>query len=267
MTSGMAAIADTNKSIVGSAYEALFVDFDVAKTEAMLTEDYIQHNPGVPTGRAPILGVLPVLQDSGLKPTIHRVIAEDDLVAMHVTYENADFFGAPTLVAFDIFRVEDGLVAEHWDNLQAPPAETASGRSMTDGPSQITDLDKTASNKALVVGFIEDVFLGGNLGKAADYIVSEPGAYLQHNPGVPDGLSALGEAFVAMADAGQGFSFSELHLVIAEGNFVLTVTEGKVGDVPSAFYDLWRVEDGLIAEHWDVIAEIPAEMAHENGKF
>lgn len=262
-----AALADSNKEIVLAAYEALFFEFDSERTATMLTEDYIQHNPGVPTGLAPILGVLPVLQESGLSPTIHRVIAEDDLVALHVTYSNADFFGAPTLVAFDIFRVENGKVAEHWDNLQAPPAVTISGRTMTDGPTEITDRDKTAANKAVVEGFVNDVFLAGDLEKAADYIVSAPGAYHQHNPTVADGLSELGAALVAKAEVGNGYTISKLHMTIAEGNFVLTVTEGKEGDTPTAFYDLWRVEDGMIVEHWDVIAEIPAEMAHENGKF
>ncbi|MEL6858514.1 MAG: nuclear transport factor 2 family protein [Pseudomonadota bacterium] len=262
-----AALADNHKETVLEAYEALFVDFDTARTAELLTEDYIQHNPGVPTGLAPILGVLPVLQESGLSPTIHRVIAEDDLVALHVTYNNAEFFGAPTLIGFDVFRVEDGKVAEHWDNLQPQVLTTVSGRSMTDGPTEITDLEKTATNKAVVEGFVTDVFLGGDLEKAADYIASAPGAYHQHNPTVADGLTELGEALVAKAQMGLGYTISKLHMTIAEGNFVLTVSEGKEGDTPTAFYDLWRVEDGMIVEHWDVIAEIPAEMAHENGKF
>ncbi|MEO0792823.1 MAG: nuclear transport factor 2 family protein, partial [Pseudomonadota bacterium] len=89
----------------------------------------------------------------------------------------------------------------------------------------------------------------------------------QHNPLVPDGLAALGAAFVQLAEAGQGFSFSEVHMIVAEGNFVFTMTEGATGDVPTAFFDLWRVEDGMIVEHWDTIEPIPTEMVHENGKF
>ncbi len=256
-----------NKALVLEAYSALFVDFDREKVASMLADDYVQHNPGVPTGLAPILEVLPVLKESGLTPTIHRVIAEGDLVALHVTYENAQFFGAPTLIAFDIFRVENGLVAEHWDNLQAPPAETASGRSMTDGPTVITGMEEAASNKAVVAGFIDAVFLGGGLDAATDYIDSDPSAYKQHNPLVPDGLSSLGQALTSLAEQGRAWTFSKLHMAIAEGNFVLTVTEGRAGDAPTAFYDLWRLEDGKIVEHWDVISAIPDEMAHENGKF
>ncbi|MEL6448518.1 MAG: nuclear transport factor 2 family protein [Pseudomonadota bacterium] len=255
------------KDVIHEVANALFFEFDTEALSRLLTEDYIQHNPGVPTGKAALLGVAPALASADFKTTVHRVIAEDDLVVVHSTFDNADLFGAPTLVSFDVFRVENGKAAEHWDNLQPPPATTPSGRSMTDGPTQVVDLNKTEANKALVQGFIDDVFLAGRLEKAADYIVSEPGAYQQHNPGVADGLDKLGEAFATMQQAGNAFSFSKLHRIIAEGNFVFTMTEGAVGATPSAFFDLWRVEDGRIVEHWDTISAIPDEMAHNNGKF
>ena len=61
--------------------------------------------------------------------------------------------------------------------------------------------------------------------------------------------------------------YTDVHFVVAEGNFVLTASEGTFADKPTAFYDLFRVEDGMIVEHWDVISDIPSEMAHDNGKF
>lgn len=255
------------KDVILKVTNALFFEFDTGALSRLLTDDYIQHNPGVPTGSAALLAVAPALAAADFQTTVHRVIAEDDLVVVHSTFDNADLFGAPTLVSFDVFRVEDGKAAEHWDNLQSPPATTASGRSMTDGPTQVVDLDKTQANKALVQGFIDDVFLAGRLERAADYIVSEQGAYEQHNPAVADGLDKLGEAFATMQQAGNAFSFSKLHRIVAEGNFVFTMTEGAVGSTHSAFFDLWRVDDGRIVEHWDTIAPIPEQMAHDNGKF
>lgn len=90
-------------------------------------------------------------------------LAEGDLVVAHNIYENAELFGGEMLVAFDVFRIEDSKLAEHRDNLQAlvPASETASGNSMTDGPTEITDLDKTAENKALVMEFVEDILHNG----------------------------------------------------------------------------------------------------------
>ena len=253
------------KEIVLNAVAAIFTQFNPEAAEQLLAPGYIQHNPGVPTGAAPILGFIPALKDSGIVVTTHRVIAEGDLVVLHNTYENAQLFGAETLVAFDVFRVEDGKLAEHWDNLQVPGAPNASGRTMVDGETELRDLDKTAENKALVSGFVRDVLQGADPAKITEYVSTE--SYLQHNPQVADGLDGLGAALAAMAAAGMAMRYDETHLIVAEGNFVFTASEGAMGDAPTAFFDLFRVEDGKIVEHWDTVSEIPSEMAHENGKF
>ena len=59
------------------------------------------------------------------------------------------------------------------------------------------------------------------------------------------------------------------HMVLAQGNFVLAVSEGTFGGVPTSYYDLWRVENGKIAEHWDVMETIaePSTWQNQNGKF
>ena len=63
-------------------------------------------------------------------------------------------------------------------------------------------------------------------------------------------------------------TYYSVELVVAEGNFVLI---GSLGDLEgsTAYYDLFRIKDGLIVEHWDVIQAIPPaeDFAHENGKF
>jgi hypothetical protein len=69
--------------------------------------------------------------------------------------------GPPRWCPFDIIRVdENGKVAEHWDALQPLVTETVSGRTQTDGPTEVTDLDQTEANKALAVALIEDVLMG-----------------------------------------------------------------------------------------------------------
>ncbi|MBX9760039.1 MAG: nuclear transport factor 2 family protein [Beijerinckiaceae bacterium] len=253
------------KNIVLAAVKAIFTDFDADAAGKLLHPGYIQHNPGVPTGAAPILGFIPALKESGIRTTIHRVIAEGDLVVLHATYENAHAFGAPTLVAFDLFRVENGLVVEHWDNLQAPGAPNPSGRTMTDGPTQISDRDLTAANKALVDEFVRAVLIGGQPARAPEFISTT--TYLQHNPMVADGLSSLGEALVALASNGMAMRYLKAHRILAEGDMVFVMSEGLMGKTPTAFFDLFRVADGKIVEHWDTMAEIPAQMAHSNGKF
>lgn len=90
---------------------------------------------------------------------------------------------------------------------------------------------------------------------------------MQHNPLVGDGLDGLGTALAAMADAGQAMAYTQTHIVVAEGNFVFAASEGTIGETPTAFFDLFRVENGLIVEHWDTVTEIPTDMPHDNGKF
>lgn len=251
------------KEIVFALFAAVFVDHDPEAVRQLVTPDYVQHNPKIATGVEGLVSLVPIVEQSGMTVKTHRVISEGDLVVLHSTFENADAFGAPALAAFDIFRVKDGKVTEHWDNLQAIPEKTMSGRGMTDGATKITDLDKTEENKKLVLGFVRDV-LGGVAPEKAP-IYSE--VYMQHNPNLADGMEGLFAGTKAWADQGFVITKFEPQLVVAEGNFVFVASDATVSGKPWAFFDLWRVEDGKIIEHWDVVSPTPAKMAHDNGKF
>lgn len=255
----------TPKELVLNAFAAIFINFDPQAAEQLLAADYIQHNAAVPTGAAPVVGFIPALENSGIEVTTHRVITEGDLVMLHSTYENAQLLGADALVAFDVFRVKDGTIAEHWDNLAPVAAPNPSGRTQADGATEITDRERTAENKALVTGFVETILMNGEVDRIADFISTE--TYIQHNSNIADGLDGLGAALAGMEERGIPMVYTDLHLVVAEGNFVFTASAGTLGGARTAFFDLFRVEDGRIVEHWDVVSDIPEEMAHDNGKF
>lgn len=101
--------------------------------------------------------------------------------------------------------------------------------------------------------------------RVTDYISTT--SYTQHNPLVAHGLDGLDAALKAFAEAGQAMSYARTPIIVAEGNFVFTASEGKLGTAPTAFFDLFRIEGGKIVEHWDTISTIPNEMPHGNGKF
>lgn len=247
------------------AQQAFFEDYNPKGIKKHFTENYTQHNPHVPTGRSTIINFLPKLKEAKTTSTTHRVFQDGDFVILHNTYNNAQAFGAKKMVAFDVYRLENGKVAEHWDNLTPWVEKTASGRSQTDGPTQIKDLDKTATNKALVSNFVNDILMGKNPKKITEYISTEQ--YHQHNVAIEDGLDGLGNAIDYLISQNNMFVVTKLHKVLGQGNFVLSMSEGTWFGKKQAFYDLFRLEDGKIVEHWDVISEIPSKMAHTNGKF
>jgi predicted SnoaL-like aldol condensation-catalyzing enzyme len=256
-----------NKEIVGTFLGAV-AQQDTATMRQVANADYIQHNPFVPTGLDPFIGLLPVLKEHGTYAENVRMFQDGNFVFMHNIWKNAKPFGADEMVAFDVIRVdENGKVAEHWDAMTVLVEETASGRTQTDGPTTVEDLDKTEANKALAVALIEDVLMGKNPEKITEHISAEQ--YDQHNPQIKDGLTGIVEAVEYLTSQNNMFKYTKIHKVLGEGNFVLTISEGEWnGDKKHVFYDLFRMKEGKIVEHWDVIQEIPTEgLAHNNGMF
>ena len=245
-----------------------FASGDTETARELLDENYIQHNLAYGTGEDAFIGSVEYLASADVKTTVNNIRAfeDGDKVFLQTIY---NFAGAGEQVAFDIFRFdEDGEIAEHWDNLTALAAEpNPSGHTQTDGTMEITDLDKTEENRKLVEDFLYDVMQGNNLDKTPDYFDGD--TYIQHNTGIADGVSGLNAALGAMAEQGISMVYDEVHMVLAQGNFVLAVSEGTFGGEPTSYYDLWRVENGKITEHWDVMETIADQSTwqNENGKF
>jgi predicted SnoaL-like aldol condensation-catalyzing enzyme len=223
---------------------------------------YIQHNLAVADGPAGVAALLALLPKGTTKVNTVRVFQDGDLVFMHTDY---DFFGPK--VGFDIFRFENGKIVEHWDNLQEKAAKPSpSGHTMLDGPTAASDLDKTEANKALMRRYMDDL-LAGRRETFPSYF--DGNNYIQHSPLVADDITGLLAGLQALAKQGLAVKYDRVHAILGEGNFVLVVAEGKFGDHLSAYYDLYRIQNGKIAEHWDTIEPIPprAEWKNSNGKF
>jgi predicted SnoaL-like aldol condensation-catalyzing enzyme len=132
----------TNRALVLEAMTSLFQRHDASAVERLYAQDYIQHNPNIPQGRDALRGIVETLS-----PSVHYepglIIAEGDLVAIHGRIRG--WADVPQVVV-DIFRVEGGKLAEHWDVLQAevPAAAGLAGLSMFD-PGEGTHRSKAAS--------------------------------------------------------------------------------------------------------------------------
>ena len=244
-----------------------FASSDTETARKLLAENYIQHNLAYAPGRDAFISSIEYLASAPAKTTVENIRAfeDGDKVFLQTVY---NFAGAGKQVAFDIFRFdEDGLIAEHWDNLATLAGTNPSGHTQIDGYTQLEDLDKTEENRALVESFLYDVMQGKHPEKTASYFDGDK--YIQHNTGIADGLSGLGSALEALGKQGINMIYDRTHVVLSQGNFVLGVSEGTFGGVPTSYYDLWRVENGKIAEHWDVMETIadPSTWQNSNGKF
>ena len=244
-----------------------FANGDVELAATLLDEGYIQHNLAYGTGRDAFVGSVEYLAAADAPTTVNtiRSFADGDYVFLQTVY---NFAGAGEQVAFDIFRFnEAGLIAEHWDNLASVAEPNPSGHTQIDGTIDIAEPSRTAQNRQLVCDFLFDVMQGNKPEKTPDYFDGD--TYIQHNTAIADGLSGLSDALAALAEQGIEMIYDRTHMVLAQGDFVLAVSEGTYGGAPTSYYDLWRVSNGKIAEHWDVMETIAdaSTWANDNGKF
>ena len=223
---------------------------------------YIQHNPQTHEGSEGLAQLFKRLSKTEPRVNMVRAFEDGDFVFAHMEY---DF--SSRKVCFEVFRFEDDQAVEHWDNIQERQGPNKSGRSMVDGPTQATDLDLTESNRALVQDFVASVLVAGHLDRIEEFIDADN--FAEHNPRLADGLPTLRSALESSHDGQRHVDYSRIHLVLAEGDFVLCASEGKLRSVHSAFYDLFRVANGKLVEHWDTTEKIaPAtEWKNDNGKF
>ena len=231
---------------------------------AVVNEDkYIQHNPQTHEGSEGLAALFKRLSKSNPHVNIVRVFEDGDYVFGHTEY---DFDNRN--IGFEVFRFEEGKAVEHWDNIQRRLGPNLSGHTMVDGPVEAIDPDKTEINREIVRSFVEEVLINRQSAALERYI--DGSCYTEHNPRGADGLPALRSAlFEPGVDGNVVVKYDRIHRLLAEGNFVLCVSEGSFYGVHSSFYDLFRLADGKLVEHWDTTEAIPprSEWKNDNGKF
>lgn len=275
---------DDNNSAVQSIQDAalsLVTSLGGTDTYALETyvnqEIYIQHNQTFGDGVGTVLGAIQLGFLSGTTFTLSRTITDtnadgDTIVILHGIYGGTWNGGNPQVV-FDIFRFDkdSGLVEEHWDNLISPTdpvTDALNGNTQLDGETIITNLDETETNKEIVQNYIADVLVGGSWVTAAPNYFNEAGDLIQHSPETPNGIGS----FSLLGDDTQKYDDESPRFIYGEGNFVLTMSQGNEANeefANIAYYDLFRLEDGKIVEHWDIEQDILAleNSANTNGKW
>jgi predicted SnoaL-like aldol condensation-catalyzing enzyme len=254
---------EINKEVVTQAFKSVLVNADASALERYWIEEYVQHNPLAQNGRDALKEIMIDNRPEGLEYEIGSVFAEGDFVAVHGRVKG---LGENPMIVVDIVKVINGKIVEHWDVLQeeVPVEETASGNPMFPIEGSKVNSSKESENRRLVIGAMNRL-MGMSDSTVIDEFWSED--YIQHNPLAENGSNVLKDFVSQMAPGAIKF---EIGLAIAYGDYVLLHSRySGILDNPSIAVDIFRLEDGKIKEHWDVVQEeVPlTETANGNTMF
>ena len=121
------------------------------------------------------------------------------------------------------------------------------------------------ANKKIVVDFYNLALNQKDFDAASKYLGPR---YIQHNPSAPDGAEGLKRLVTFLKEKFPN-SKSEIKRVIAEGDLVVLHVHSvrEPGQRGRAIVDIFRLENGKVVEHWDVIQDIPEKPANDNTMF
>ena len=259
----------TSETLGANAREAMtdiFRKKDPAVVDRYFGESFIQHDPSIADGLAGMKSFAAEIASAPAADiTIYRTLVDGDFVLLHSRYEGVRRHDGPA-IAFDLFRFKDGKIVEHWGGQEPEAPPNLSGRTQVDGPTQVLDRDKTEANRTLVRTYRETVMVSLRFDRIEEFI--EDAHYAQHASKIGDGIARLRDRIASVAKQG-GQLYLAPRRFVAEGNFVLVLSEGDLPTGPTALYDLFRVEKGKIVEHWDVLTSIPPrdQWKNSNGPF
>jgi predicted SnoaL-like aldol condensation-catalyzing enzyme len=223
-------------------------------TQHINDKRFVQHNPYATDGVEGLTQFIKQSPRDQLQLTVVRAFEDGAYVVTHATGQRSG-----RNVFFDIFRFEDGLVVEHWafSAMDAPPNQ--SGHTQTDGPTEAKTSEDTEENKSLVREYYETIHIAGNHDKIPQYFSGDH--CIRHEPGVRDGVQNFKRDLAVLV---KNRSIDEIKFLFGQGDFVFIAAKGFHESRPCVYIDLYRVEDGKIAERWGFSEEFPPQEEWKN---
>jgi len=243
----------TNKQKVLSFYKQIVGQRKTELIPEFIVEDYKQHNPTVKQGRAGIteminyLKTLPPTPQSAKSPIV-RAIQDGDLVVIHL---DVSYMGK-RMAVIDLFKLKNGMLTEHWDAIQPLPDENGKTITATNGTTEI-DHNASVENSGLVVDQFYKTIVNKQPGTR--FIDS---AYVEHDASViASGVGLAGY----LSEPNRSV---KIHRLIAEGDFVVVQSQFNKSGKTFVFYEIFRVYNDKIAEHWSVEQAVPDGVKAED---
>jgi predicted SnoaL-like aldol condensation-catalyzing enzyme len=258
-----------NETLVVYMFQQLLYNNDSSLIDKYVSPTYIQHNPTLSDGPQGLRQYIDWRRAQNPQPRnlLWRVVAQGDLVSIQNVYQQN---GADFADIVDTFRVENGKLAEHWDVIQFVTGETVGGNDLYSTlSSPRNDMpDPTASTRRseqIVESYFNGLWETHNPNVIDRYLASN---LYQHDPVLPNGSAAVLGAYETERAAHPNAVVSS-EMWIAQGDYV-TVRyhyQPTPADRGQAVAETFRVRDGKIVEHWDVVQDVPATSANPNTMF
>jgi predicted SnoaL-like aldol condensation-catalyzing enzyme len=264
-----------NKAKIQQVYSNVLATGRADLIPLFFSKNFIQHDPLVSAG---LQGVVEQVKNrNALSPrpqlVVKHIVADGPYVLVHshlTSFPHNEFNGTALM---DLFRLSGGMIVEHWALTQEVPSSTASGNSMfsdlfnSSNPTAGTTPAVEDGNKQLVSKLFSAVFTARDF-SVIDKFWAGP-AYIQHSPQVPNGTDGL-KNFIANSPP----LVVNIRIALAEGELVFTYSQLLFtnSNLNSDFTglaagDLFRVVNGVIVEHWDVLSPVLPDSANGNSAF
>jgi predicted SnoaL-like aldol condensation-catalyzing enzyme len=238
----------------------IFRNRDSTAIDRFFSDPFVQHDPNIADGLSGLRTFVTEVKSSGKTDvTVYRTVVDGETVMLHSKYEGWPGFSGP-VIAFELFRFKDGKIVEHWGGQTPEAAPNPSGHTQVDGPTVVVGRERTEANRTLVRNFKQVVTVELRFDRADEFI--ETDHYVQHASKVSDGVAQMKARVSGVVKPGAAQVLIPRRY-IAEGNFVLALVESRT-EPPTANYDLFRVANGKIVEHWDVLSVIPPQNQSKN---
>ena len=251
---------EQNKALVLRLYSEAFNQGKTDVVKELVGAGYVQHDKSVPGGAD---GQIKQFKDvkakiPGAVATVKHVAADADLVAVHWHASATPANEATGEAKIDLFRVGEGKLVEHWSITQTVPATTASGNSLFSDqyqhPNGAPALSEEQEEKNRT--FAVEAYRKLSDGDATVIDTSWDQRYYQHNPAAANGTGPL-KQFMQQGvtppsgtpGATTGSGGTQFGNTLADGDLVWVFSSDYV------VADIFRVADGKIIEHWDVVAD------------